>query len=330
VRTLAFIAAVAAGACATARPAEDLLLVANKEDATLSIVQVASRRTLAVVPTGAGPHEVSTSPDGRWAVVSNYGIKGQPGNSLTVVDLAARSVARTIDLGEYHRPHGSAFLPDGRLVVTSETSEALVVVDVARGAVERAIATGQKVSHMVALGPGGARAYTANIMSGTVTALDVRAGQALASAPAGTQCEGIAASPDGAEVWAGSNQDNVIHVLDGATLAAKATIPAAGMPIRLRFTPDGARVLVSNAAGSKLQVLTAATREVVRTLDFAPPEGQDTAAPVGIVIDPEGRLAYVSLVARDEVAIVDLGSLAIVGKIPAGKGPDGIAYARRR
>ncbi len=259
-----------AGCATVARPGEDLLLVANKADATLSIVRPDSRQTLVVLPTGVGPHEVAASPDGRWAVVSNYGDKGREGNSLTVVDLAARAVARTIDLGEYHRPHGSAFLPDGRLVVTAEKNDAVVIVDVAGGGGLCAVATGQKLSHMVALAPGGERAYTANIVSGTVTALDLAAGAAVASAPAGTHCEGIAVSPDGKEVWVGSNEDNVVHVFDAA-LAPKGTLAAAGLPIRLRFVPDGSRLLVSNAAGSKLQVVDRATRALVRTIDVPPP-----------------------------------------------------------
>ena len=42
---------------------------------------------LATVATAEGPHEVATSSNGRWAVVTNYGVPGEPGNSLTVIDL---------------------------------------------------------------------------------------------------------------------------------------------------------------------------------------------------------------------------------------------------
>ena len=63
------------------------LIVANMADNTANIIDVASRSTINIVPTGAGPHEVAVSHDGRWAVVSNYGIRGAPGNSLTVIDV---------------------------------------------------------------------------------------------------------------------------------------------------------------------------------------------------------------------------------------------------
>src|SRR6185295_15169127 len=49
------------------------LVVANKDDATVSLLDLASGRIAATVPTGDGPHEVAISPDGRQAVVSNTG-----------------------------------------------------------------------------------------------------------------------------------------------------------------------------------------------------------------------------------------------------------------
>ena len=92
--------------------------------ATATVIDVASKRVLATLPTGAGAHEVAVSHDGRWAVVSNYGVRGAPGNSLTVIDVTRASVARTIELGEFRRPHGSAFLPGDSIFVVTSTPRA--------------------------------------------------------------------------------------------------------------------------------------------------------------------------------------------------------------
>ncbi len=54
---------------ASASPAAaGTLVVANKAEATVSLVDVASGEVVATLPTGAGPHEVAVSPDGgrRW------------------------------------------------------------------------------------------------------------------------------------------------------------------------------------------------------------------------------------------------------------------------
>ena len=51
------------------------------------------------------------------------------GSSLSLIDLRTRTVARTLPLGEYRRPHGIGFLPDGnRLVFTSEAARATSTV----------------------------------------------------------------------------------------------------------------------------------------------------------------------------------------------------------
>ena len=75
---------------------------------------------LATLPTGRGPHEVAISHDGRWAVVSNYGPRGEPGSSITVIDVPGHRVARAIEITGYQRPNGMAFLPGDTLLETRE------------------------------------------------------------------------------------------------------------------------------------------------------------------------------------------------------------------
>src|SRR5947199_6077481 len=80
------------------------LLVLNKEDATLAIVDPASGKILGTVPTGEGPHEVAT--DGKLAFVGNYGTGPAPGKSISVIDLASRKELRRVDVTPLQRPHG--------------------------------------------------------------------------------------------------------------------------------------------------------------------------------------------------------------------------------
>ena len=63
------------------------LLIANKTDNTADLVDVDSGASVATLPTGSGPHEVAVSRDGRTAVISNYGHRGKPGSTLTVIDV---------------------------------------------------------------------------------------------------------------------------------------------------------------------------------------------------------------------------------------------------
>jgi YVTN family beta-propeller protein len=49
----------------------------------------------------------------------------------------------------------------------------------------------------------------------------------------------------------------------------------------------------------------------------------------GIQIQPDGARAYIACSPDDNVAVVDLKSFAVVGRIDAGKNPDGLAWAVR-
>jgi YVTN family beta-propeller protein len=100
------------------------LVVANMNDNLATVLDVATGAVRATLPTGEGPHEVAVSHDGRWALASNYGVRGKPGRSITVIDVTRATVDRTISLDGYLRPHGMVFLPGDTVVaVTCETRQ---------------------------------------------------------------------------------------------------------------------------------------------------------------------------------------------------------------
>ncbi len=342
---VAAVLAVATSAAPAQRPAARAssaprtLIVLNKGAATVALVDIASRRVVTTLPTGVGPHEVAVSPDGRTAVVGNYGDR-TPGSSLTVIDLPRRAVVRTIPLGEYRRPHGIAWLPDGRRVaVTVEANRAVLLVTVATGALQ-AIPTNQEGTHLLALAPDGRRLYTANIGSNSVSMLDIPRGVVARTVTTLPRPEAIDLSPDGRELWTAPQvapgAPGMIVVLDAATLDSIATFPSGGVyPNRLRFTPDGRLVLVSNAASGTVQLFDARTRAPVAAIPFprdtakAPADGgpmSGSAVPLGILVSPDSRTAYVATAAHNEIAIVDIPGRRVVATLRTGDEPDGMAF----
>jgi DNA-binding beta-propeller fold protein YncE len=110
----------------------DLLLVANKADQTLSIVDPDAARELAAVPVGGiTAHEVAASPDGHLAWVPIYGdsgvgMPGSDGRAVNLIDLDLQRIVSRVDLGQPTRPHCAVFGPkDGRLYVTAELTNSL-------------------------------------------------------------------------------------------------------------------------------------------------------------------------------------------------------------
>ena len=303
-----------------AQAGKSWLLVLNKSDNTMAIIDPATFNTVALVPTGEAPHEVAASADGQLAFVANYGTAPKPGNTISVIDVASRKELRRVDLGPLARPHGITE-SGGKVFFTAEGSRAVARYDPVANRVDWISGTGQTGTHMVVASRDGKKLYTANRGSDTVTAIELEgASPKITHIGVGKAPEGIAISPDGNEVWVGHNEDGGLSIVDTTTNKVKETIKAGRVPIRVRFTPDGLRVLVSDSQGGEVVVFDARTRKEIKRIPVP-----DT--PVGILIPPDGRRAFVAATRGNKVVVIDLEKLAVMGTIQTGQVPDGMAWA---
>lgn len=317
------------------------LLVLNKSDNTVSLLDLVSKKAVATIPTGVGPHEVAVSPNGKLAVISDYGTQAQPGSTLTVIDIPGKKQLRAIDLGAYRRPHGIVWLKGNEVAVTVEGSKALLLVDVSSGQVSGAVPTQQNVSHMVVVSQKHRRAYVANIGSGSVTVIDLKEKKRITDVQTGAGAEGIDISPDEKEVWVANRAANTVSVIDAASLKVNATLDSKDFPIRVKFVPGGKYVLVSNARSGDVAVFDVATKKEIRRIPmqikatdasssasriFGTQFGQ-SPVPVGILVAPGVSHAFVANTNADIVTVIDLKTWEIVDRLTAGKEPDGLGYS---
>lgn len=335
------------------------LLVLSKGDHALFIVNPATLTVVGQVPSGPDPHEVIASADGKLAYISNYGFGRY--NTITVVDLVNQEALPIIDLGALRGPHGLAFV-GGKLWFTAEGAKAIGSYDPATKTIDWILGTGQDRTHMLYVFPDLDRIVTSNVSSATVTLIekgyDPRRGfgggpggpppppvapgmpnrpgaprgpmgppqtnWAETVIPAGKGVEGFDVSPDGKEIWAANAQDGTISIIDVASKKVVETLDANVRGAnRLKFTSDGKLAFVSSLGGPDLAVFDAATRQDVKRVKI----GRGAA---GILMQPDGLRAYVACTPDDYVAVIDVKSLEMTGKIAAGKQPDGLAWAVRK
>jgi DNA-binding beta-propeller fold protein YncE len=295
------------------------VVVANQQSSSASIL-ADDGRTMKHVEVGAGPHEAAVSPDGHLAVVTVYGTQAA-GNQLAVLDLVRDSVIRTISLGEYTRPHGVVFLGDSntRVAVTSESTNSLLVIDVVAETIE-AIPTEARGSHMVAVERTGRRAWTANVLDGTVSELDLEQRRFVRAFDVPWRPEGIAVTPDGAEVWVGSNDTGEVTVISTVTGSVLHTLTGATFPYRLAASPDGSLMAIVDAMGHALRIAEVSTRRSIADVHLDSPRGA--------VIGSDNRTAYVTL-AHGSVAIIDLAEGRILRTLTVQDSPDGVGVGIR-
>ena len=300
------------------------LLVLNKTDNTLAIVDPVTLQVIGRVPTGEAPHELTASADGRLAFVANYGTVPKPGNTISVIDIAARKEIKRVDLGPLLRPHGITW-SGGKIYFTIQGSLAVARYDPASERVDWVVGTGQNGTHMFLVTPDFKKAYTANVGSGTVTSIEIGntpGGAVLKTIAVGKGPEGMDLSPDGRELWVGHRQDGGLSIIDTSSDTVKETIKVGRAPIRVKFTTDGKRVLVSDSEGGDVAVFEQSSRKELKRIPIG-------SVPVGILIIPDGSRAFVASTGANKVLVIDLKTLAVVGSIEPGREPDGMAWAGR-
>lgn len=304
-----------------------LLLVANKGDQSLGIIDPVEGVQVATVPEGGVTgHEVIASPDGKTAYVpifgnSGVGKPGTDGTKIVVVDIPSRKVVGDIDFGHGVRPHCPMVGPkDGMLYVTTEIENSVSIIDPKTLKVVGSIPTGQPESHMLTLSKDGTRAYTANVGPGTVSVLDLEARKPIATIAISGNTQRISLSPDDKLLFTSDQTAPRLAVIDTATNAIKQWVDLPGTGYGTAATPDGKWLVIPMPKINKVGVLNLETMTLDHTIDVP-------STPQMALVRPDGKMAYVSCDIDGKVAAIRTSDWKVDKLIDAGDHADGLAWA---
>lgn len=319
----------ASGASPAGSISRGFLLVANKGDRNLGIIDPeAGKQVATVAEDGNTGHEVIASPDGRTAYVPIYGDSGvgkpgSDGSNLVVIDIASRKVIGNIDFGHGVRPHCPMFGPkDGLLYVSTELENSITVIDPKSLKIIGSIPTGRPESHMFALSRDGRYGYTTNVGSGTVSVLDMQARKTIEVISVAPVVQRIALSVDSSLAFTSDQTKPQLAVIDTVTRKVKTWIPLAATGYGTAATPDGQWLVVAMPAAEQVAVVNLKTMKVEHTISVP-------AKPQEVLIRPDGAVAYVSCDASHKVAEIRTSDWTVEKVIDAGAGADGLAWARQ-
>jgi YVTN family beta-propeller protein len=340
------------------------LLVLEKEQNTLVIVDPSSLTIVARVPVGNDPHEVAVSDDGKTAYISNY---GGGGTTIAVVDLVAQKPLAPIELGALRSPHGLEFT-GGKLYFTAEGAKVVGRYDPATQKIDWVIGTGQNRTHMVTVSKDLKTVFTSNVSSATISIIEQGAaqgpgpgrgpggpGRGAPGAPGASGGRGGPGGPGrGGPPPGGGAPDWIVT-----------NVPVGHGSEGFDLTPDGKELWVANAQDSTISIVDVASKKVVQTI---PSTGSANRLKItldgkyvfvsdlngnellvldaatrkeykritlpssseGLLMAPGGSVAYTTLNSRDAVAVIDLKSMTMAGEVKTGRGPDGLAWAARK
>ena len=297
------------------------VIAVNQQSDSITLIDLKTMEAYRHVPVVGGPHEAAVSPDGRSVLVTNYNKQGVgQQKTLSLIALPGGDTIKTIDLGEYRAPHDVRWVDPARVIVTAEGSQALLLVNVTSGAVERVFNTEQAVSHMLALTTDRSRLYCSNMRSGSVSVFDFKTAPKIKDVPTGKECEGVGVTPDGRWVWAGNRAEDTISIIDTRSLEVVKKIPTKGFPYRVQFTPDGKLALIPHANASALIVADVATQSIVKTirLGLTKVEAPSTA---GVFPHPDNRHVFVTVRNDNSMLVLDLETNATLARVEIAEQP---------
>lgn len=312
-----------------------VLLATSKTDHTLSIIDPATLKIIAKVPTGPNPHEVVVTPDGKTAYVSN------PGNSdlheINVIDIQHQKALPNIDTAPFLGPHGMAYL-DGKLWFTAQGSKAVARYDTQTATFDLALGTGQDFTHLIHVTADGKKFYTTNVDSGTVSIFENMLVQPTVPPtgvlpptakphmdwvqtliPVSKGAEGFDVSPNGKELWT-ATPAGILYIIDLDNKKVAATIDTKVKGLhRLKFTPDGKYVAIVSVKTGDLLFYDTKTRKEIKRIK--------TGQGAGLLMDPIANRLFIACSPNDYISIIDLKTLEVSGKLEVGGRPDGMEWS---
>ena len=259
-------------------------------------------------PTGAEPHEVQFSPDGRIFVTNTL----EP--SISMIDRDSFEVVGQLESPYFGGPgnqatglpHGMAMSHDGdTLYVTTERYEkpGVLALDWKSGRSRKYIETGQQGGHLVRIHPSLDRAYVMNRRSSSISVIDTRRDvlEKNIETPGGPI--GLDFATDG-DLWV-ATRDGAVHIIDTGSGAVRKSLTGQGTGNgRMYLSPDGRIGVATHADGA--DVFDA---ESEKWLSYFPLENDPSATGIKHAIylcfSPDSERMYLSLINASSVLIMD-------------------------
>jgi len=276
------------------RPGGPNLILTAKSANKIQFFDAATLAQTGELDMPGSTHEMIRSPDGATVYASIYGggIFGKnkdPDRRIAVIDLAAKKLERTIDVGAAVAPHSVMMDVRGTLWSTAELGNAVLAIDPDSGKVERIELGGSP--HWIAVSHDTGRLFASFKTKEAVAVVDLNSRHMTCKIAIPHGAEGIAVSPDGETLFVCAHWKGVVHVFDTRTLAHRQSVTIAGAPgkvnqlRRVRVSPDGRYVCASSHVDNFAAVYKADTLKQIG--GFATPK-----APMGFGFAADGRHAF--------------------------------------
>ncbi|MCB8877207.1 YncE family protein [Acidisoma silvae] len=284
-----------------------LAIIMNSGEASVSVIDMTTRKVVRTVPTLREPSHWALSPDR-----SKLYIADASGNALFVMDPVTGTGLGHMVMAD---PYQIGYTPDKRYFVVNALR--LDFVDVYDGATLKLVKrfkVGGMPSHLD-FSPDSRWSFNSMQEPGTLVSLDLTTMTVRWKSHVGSTPAGVMWYKD--HVYCCVMGENYVAEVDPVSGKVLRKIPTGGIgPHNIFLTPDRQTIYVSNRVGGSLTALDPATMAIRRVYPF------HAAGPDDIAVDPQGKL-WVALRFHEKVAVLEPVS-GDYETIDVGRSPHGI------
>ncbi len=304
---------------------KEYLLVLNKDEDTVSVIDIGSGETVKKIETGHNPHEIAVTPDGKKSYVTC-----SLGNEINVIDNEKFEIVKRIEHEKFEFPHGVGLTKDGeKLYVASTYSSIIFIIDTNTDEIVDYFPTYQEHSHMITFSSDGKKVFVPNIGSDNVTVVDVEKEKIVNHFPVGEGPEGTAVHSETGLLYVANQKDGTLYVFDTEDYEIKYKRRLGKIPIRIIFSPDEKYAFIPNRESNDVSVVQTDFDRDGETVPWEMKRIPVGIWPGGVVFNENGDRAYVANNKTNDISIIDVENLKEIDRIEAGIHPDGIAYLKR-
>jgi DNA-binding beta-propeller fold protein YncE len=282
-----------------------IAFIINSGGASISVIDMATRKEVRRIPTLREPHHLILSPDGRSLLVGDTA-----GNQMMFLDPSTGEVQQRLPVAD---PYQMAFSPDGKfLVVNGLLRNQVDVYDAASMKLLKRFPVTATPSHL-AYSPDSATVFVSLQDSDKLAAFDLHTLMPKWTVPVGKTPAGVLWL-DGKVLVADMGTD-FIAVVDPATGSTLEHVQTGKGAHNLFLAPDHKILWVNNRAGGTTVSLDAATLKPIRS--YAIPGGPDD-----MDFAPDGKI-WITRRWAEKVAVLDPATGALE-TIEVGRSPHGL------
>jgi YVTN family beta-propeller protein len=312
--------AVPAAAQEPAKNIRQKLYITNSQGDDVTVVDLATNKPIGRIVVGPHPHGIAAPKSQDFILIT---IEGGKVGELVWIDPHTDKVIKRMECGP--APNALAVTPDGKFAYVPCSNGSFEVIDLAQMKIVERIRTGGR-PHNTVCSADGKHMYLAPMGDiKKVLIADTSTHKVVGEIPFGDVVRPIAISADEKHIFAQVDglvgfemadiaERKVIHRVADTLTEEQKKVPSRSHGVGVR--PDQKELWECDLAHSTVHVFD---------LTGAKPE-QVAAIPMGghvywLTFSADGKFCYVSVLSKNEAAVVDTDTKQIVARIPAGKEP---------